>query len=136
LGLTSITADRSPQRGRRGHALGAMEWRRSRRCRLTQKSEGKARKEYTKYLQPTMLKRRSIGIARDFLGQDPEATGSSKRSLAAMRRGRDGARPRYPKWLLETKTEFYKRHRARNRGEDQNDYLATLKDRLSRTHRN
>lgn len=101
----------------------------------TQKSEGKLEKDYTKYLKADALKGARIGIARDFLGQDTEVDWIIEASLAAMRKqGATVIDVRYPKWLLETKTEFYNVIRRPEFVAQVNDYLATLKPGYPRTH--
>ena len=51
----------------------------------TQKSEGKFSTDYTKDLKVDALKGARIGIARDFLGADPDVDWVIEASLAAMR---------------------------------------------------
>jgi len=54
------------------------------------------------------MKGARIGVARDFLGADPDVDYVVETALAAMRKG--GATivdVRYPKWLLDAKEEFY-----------------------------
>jgi amidase len=101
----------------------------------TQKSEGKLEKDYTRYLKADALKGARIGIARDFLGQDPEVDWIIEASLAAMRKqGATVIDVRYPKWLLETRSEFYNAIRRPEFVAQINDYLATLKPGYPRTH--
>ena len=101
----------------------------------TKKSQGKFETDYTRYLKADALKGARIGIARDFLGQDPEVDWIIDASLAAMRRqGATVIDVRYPKWLLETKTEFYNVIRRPEFVAQVNDYLATLKPGYPRTH--
>ncbi len=74
----------------------------------TKKSEGKFLSDYTKGLNAGALKGARIGIARDFLGVDPDVDWVIEAGLEAMRReGATVVDVRYPKWLLETKAEFY-----------------------------
>jgi len=74
----------------------------------TKQSEGKFETDYAKYLKADALKSARIGIARDFLGADPDVDWVIDASLDAMRKG--GATivdVHYPKWLLDAKQEFY-----------------------------
>src|SRR6266705_13763 len=74
----------------------------------TKKSEGKFERDYTKYLKADALSGARIGIARDFLGADPDVDWVVDASLDAMRRaGATIVDVRYPKWLLDAKGEFY-----------------------------
>src|SRR5712691_6446080 len=74
----------------------------------TQKSEGKFERDYTKYLKVDALKGARIGIARDFLGADSDVDWVVDAALAAMRKaGATVVDVRYPKWLLDSKGEFY-----------------------------
>jgi len=74
----------------------------------TKKSEGKFETDYTKYLKADALKGARIGIARDFLGADPDVDWVIDASLDAMRKaGATIVDVRYPKWLLDAKQEFY-----------------------------
>jgi amidase len=74
----------------------------------TAKSQGKFESDYSKYLKPDGLKGARIGIARDFLGADPDVDWVIDASLDAMRKaGATIVDVRYPKWLLDAKQEFY-----------------------------
>ena len=74
----------------------------------TKKSDGKFETDYTKYLKADALKGARIGIARDFLGADPDVDWVVDASLDAMRKaGATIVDVRYPKWLLDAKEEFY-----------------------------
>ena len=54
------------------------------------------------------MKGARIGIARDFLGADPDVDWVVDASLDAMRKaGATIVDVRYPKWLLDAKEEFY-----------------------------
>jgi len=74
----------------------------------TAKSQGQVRTDYTQDLKADAMKGARIGVARDFLGADPDVDYVVETALAAMRKG--GATivdVRYPKWLLDAKEEFY-----------------------------
>ena len=74
----------------------------------TAKSEGKFAADYTKSLTATALKGARIGVARDFMGADPDVDWVMEAAFAAMRSaGATLVDLRYPKWLLDAKGEFY-----------------------------
>jgi amidase len=74
----------------------------------TQKSKGKFATDYTQFLKTGALKGARIGIARDFLGMDPDVDWVMESALEAMRKaGATIVDVRYPKWLLESRSEFY-----------------------------
>jgi amidase len=93
----------------------------------TRKSEGKLEADYTKYLKTDALQGARIGIARDFLGADPDVDWVVDASLDAMRRaGATIVDVRYPKWLLDAKGEFYTAVRYPEFVAQIAEYLATL----------
>jgi amidase len=93
----------------------------------TQKSEGKFSTDYTKDLRVDALKGARIGIARDFLGADPDVDWVIEASLAAMRNsGATIVDVRFPKWLLDSKLEFYNAIRMPEFAAQIKDYLATI----------
>ena len=68
----------------------------------TQRSEGRAEREYTKYLKADALKGARIGVARDFMGQDTEVDWVVEASIATMRKaGATVVDVRFPRWLLD-----------------------------------
>jgi len=74
----------------------------------TSKSTGKAETDYTKSLKLDALKGARIGVARDFLGADPDVDWVVDAALAAMKHaGATLVDVRYPKWLLDAKGDFY-----------------------------
>jgi amidase len=74
----------------------------------TQKSKGKFVTDYTRYLKADALKGARIGIARDFLGADQDVDWVIESALESMRKaGATIVDVRYPKWLLDSKEEFY-----------------------------
>jgi amidase len=74
----------------------------------TAKSEGKSLTDYTKDLRTDVLKGARIGIARDFLGADPDVDWVMEAAFAAMKSaGATLVDVRYPKWLLDAKEDFY-----------------------------
>jgi amidase len=93
----------------------------------TQKSEGKFVTDYTKGLKPDALKGARIGIARDFMGVDPDVDWVIDASLEAMRQaGATVVDVRYPKWLLDAKGEFYNAIRYPEFAAQIKEYLATI----------
>src|SRR5437867_529005 len=93
----------------------------------TKKSEGRFETDYTKYLKADQLKGARIGVARDFLGQDPDVDWVVDAALDAMRR--EGATiidVRFPKWLLDAKGEFYNAIRYPEFAAQIAQYLATI----------
>lgn len=92
----------------------------------TQKSKGKFETDYTKYLKVDALKGARIGIARDFLGADPDVDWVVEAALDSMRAaGATVVDVRYPKWLLDGKGEFYNAIRYPEFAAQIADYLAT-----------
>ncbi len=100
----------------------------------TQKSAGTFDSDYTKYLKPGALKGARIGVARDFLGADPDVDWVVDASLDAMRReGATIVEVRYPKWLLAAKEDFYQAVRYPEFPKQIADYLATLGPKYPKT---
>ena len=94
----------------------------------TQKSKGKFPADYSQYLKADSLKGARIGIARDFLGADPDVDWVVEAALDTMRKaGATIVDVRYPKWLLDGKAEFYSAIRNPEFAAQIADYLATLK---------
>ncbi|MCR6652010.1 MAG: amidase family protein [Cellvibrionaceae bacterium] len=92
----------------------------------TQKSAGKFEKDYTRFLKKDALKGARIGIARDFLGADEDVDWVVEAALTAMRAaGATVVDVRFPKWLLDAKTEFYGAIRYPEFAAQIGDYLAT-----------
>lgn len=101
----------------------------------TSKSAGRFATDYTQYLKADALKGARIGLARDFMGQDPEVDWVVEASISAMKAaGATVVDVRYPKWLLDAKTEFYNAIRRPEFRAQINDYLATLKPGYPKTH--
>jgi amidase len=93
----------------------------------TKKSEGKFSSDYAKNLDTNALRGARIGIARDFMGQDSEVDWVIEAALAAIRHaGATVVEVRYPKWLLDAKTEFYNTVRYPEFTAQIKQYLATL----------
>jgi amidase len=93
----------------------------------TKKSEGKFSTNYTNDLKADALNGARIGIARDFLGADPDVDWVIEASLDVMRKaGAMIVDVRYPKWLLDSKLEFYNAIRMPEFAAQIKDYLATI----------
>ena len=93
----------------------------------TKKSDGTFQTDYTKYLKADALNGARIGVARDFLGADPDVDWVVEASLDAMRKaGATIVDVRYPKWLLNAKEEFYTAIRYPEFPVQLAQYLATL----------
>src|SRR6267142_1512890 len=93
----------------------------------TNKSEGRFSTDYTKDLKTDALKGARIGIARDFRGTDPDIDWVVEASLDAMRKaGATIVEVRLPKWLLESKVEFYNAIRMPEFAAQIKDYLSTI----------
>jgi len=100
----------------------------------TKKSEGKFENDYTKYLKADALNGARIGVARDFLGADPDVDWVIDAALAAMRKaGATVVEVRYPKWLLDSKQEFYNAIRRPEFHLQIAEYLKTLGPRYPKT---
>ena len=93
----------------------------------TAKSRGKFETDYAKYLKADALNGARIGIARDFLGADPDVDWIVDASLDAMRKaGATIVDVRYPKWLIDVKEDFYAAVRRPEFPVQIAQYLATL----------
>jgi len=74
----------------------------------TTKSDGIFQSDYTKELRADALKGARVGVARDFMGADPDVDWVMEAAFAAMRKaGATLVDVRYPKWLLDAKGDFY-----------------------------
>ena len=93
----------------------------------TQKSAGKFKTDYTKDLDRNALKGARIGIARDFMGGDQDVDWVIEASLGAMRHsGATVVDVRFPKWLIDSKGEFYNAIRYPEFVVQIKEYLSTL----------
>jgi amidase len=100
----------------------------------TKKSDGRFESDYTASLKAGALEGARIGIARDFMGQDPEVDWVVESSLQAMRAaGATVVDVRFPKWLIDAKGEFYTAVRYPEFPVQIAQYLATLKSGFPRT---
>jgi amidase len=100
----------------------------------TKKSEGRIESDYTKYLKADALKGARVGIARDFLGADPDVDWVIDAALEAMRKaGATVVDVRYPKWLLDAKDDFYNAIRRPEFTVQIAEYLTTLGPKYPKT---
>ena len=96
---------------------------------MTRRRRAKAssRRDYTKYPEAGALKGARIGVARDFIGADPDVDwvieSVDRRDEAA---GATVVDVRYPKWLLDARGEFYNAVRWPEFPPQIAEYLATL----------
>ena len=76
---------------------------------LTKTSAGKFEKDYTKFLKLGSLKGARIGIARDFMGKDPEVDRVIEEAIATLRKqGAIIVDPlKYPDYLLQGRTSMF-----------------------------
>jgi len=101
----------------------------------TDKSAGRFETDYTKYLKADALNGATIGIARDFMGQDEEVDWVIEAALNTMRKaGATIVEVRYPKWLLDSRAEFYNAIRRPEFRSQIGDYLKTLKPGYPKSH--
>lgn len=69
----------------------------------TQTQKGNAQRDYTKFLNANGLKGARIGLARDFMGADPDVDWIVEASVKAMQRaGATVVDVRLPKWFLDS----------------------------------
>jgi len=74
----------------------------------TKAGEGRSAADYTQSLKADALKGARLGVARDFLGQDEDVDWVMEASFEAMRKqGATIVDVKLPKWLLDSKGEFY-----------------------------
>ena len=93
----------------------------------TTAGKGRAMTDYTQALKADALKGARLGIARDFLGQDPDVDWVMESALDTMRKqGATIVDVRMPKWLLDAKGEYYNAIRYPEFVVQIADYLATL----------
>jgi amidase len=94
----------------------------------TKKSQGKFEKDYTKFLNADALKGARIGVARDFMGADPDVDFIFEASLKAMQKaGATLVDVRYPKWFLDSNRTATYTLFPPEFDKQLGDYLKTLK---------
>ena len=95
----------------------------------TKKSEGKFKTDYTQYLKVGSLKGARIGIARSFMGKDPEVDRIVAAAIATLKKqGAVVIDPViYPDYLLQSKQGLLNLIMSSEFKPQITDYLATLK---------
>jgi len=95
----------------------------------TKKSQGKYFTDYTQFLKLGSLKGARIGVARDFMGQDPETDRIIEESIVTLKNlGAEIIDPvRYPDYLLQAKQGISRVIEATEFKAQIADYLKTLK---------
>lgn len=100
----------------------------------TAASEGVIPGDYARFLDAGALEGARLGIARDFMGADPEVDWLMEAAFQAMRdAGAELVDIRLPTWLMESRGEFYRTIRYREFRAQIADYLATLAPGYPRT---
>jgi amidase len=93
----------------------------------TRNGEGKFETDYTQFLDADALNGARLGIARDFMKQDPDVDWVIEASLEAMRTaGATIIDVKFPTWLLESRNDLYWTIRRREFRAQIPDYLGTL----------
>ena len=70
---------------------------------MTKRSEGKFEKDYTKFLKADALKGARIGVARDYMGADPDVDWQIESAIIAMKKaGATVIDLKYPKWFVDS----------------------------------
>lgn len=95
----------------------------------TSTSAGKFETDYTKYLKVGALKGARIGIARDFMGKDPEVDRVVEASIATLKKlGAVVVDPiKYPDYLIQAKQPIYNLLVSSEFKAQITDYLQTTK---------
>ena len=93
----------------------------------TRKSENKFKTDYASDLNADALRGARLGIARDFLGVDADVDWVVEAAIDAMRHaGATVVDVRFPKWLIDSKGEFYNAVRYPEFVVQIKQYLSTL----------
>ncbi len=93
----------------------------------TQNSESRSEADYTRFLDPDALDGATIGVARQFLGSDPDVDWVVEASLESMKRaGATVIDIELPEWLLRMRGDLYWSIRHREFVVQIAEYLATL----------
>ena len=76
---------------------------------LTKTSTGKFEKDYTKFLKTGSLKGARIGVARDFMGKDPETDRVMEEAIVTLKKlGAEVIDPlKYPDFLLQSRMSIF-----------------------------
>jgi len=95
--------------------------------RSTDKSKGRSHTDYTRFLDAESLAGTHIGIARDFMGTDPEVDWLVEAALQVMKdAGAEIVDVELPEWLMDSRGKFYRAVRYREFRAQIGDYLATI----------
>ncbi len=101
----------------------------------TQRAVGKTVPDYTRFLDKAALKGARIGVARDFLGQDPEVDAIIESAVSAMKaQGAVVVDVRYPETVLKIRGDLYNAIRRPEFKAQVEDYLKTTKPGFPKTH--
>jgi amidase len=93
----------------------------------TKLGEGRAAADYTQALRADALKGARLGVARDFMGQDQDVDWAMDAAIETMRKqGATVVDVRLPRWLLDTKGEYYTAIRYPEFTVQIAEYLSTL----------
>jgi len=93
----------------------------------TAKSRGHEIEDYTAFLDADALQGRKLGVARVFMGQNAEVDWTVEAALQHMRdAGAEIVDVELPKWLMESRGEFYRTIRYPEFKAQIAEYLATL----------
>ena len=95
----------------------------------TGKAEGNIQEDYTEYLAAEALDGARIGVARIFMGADPEVDWVIEASIQAMEQaGAEVIDVELPTWLMDVRGRFYRAIRYREFRAQISDYLASTGD--------
>lgn len=93
----------------------------------TQKAAGQVEQDYTQFLDADALDGARIGVARDFMGSDPEVDWVVEAALETMRAaGATVVDVQIPSWVLEARGALYRTIRYREFRAQIAAYLSTL----------
>ena len=93
----------------------------------TAKSDGRIEDDYTAFLDPNALQGARIGVARQFLGRDPDVDWVLEASVAALEKaGATVVDIEMPDWLLRMRGDLYWTVREREFRAQIPEYLRTL----------
>ena len=100
----------------------------------TARCEGRRHTDYTSALDAASLRGARIGVARDFMGMDPDVDWVAEAGYEAMARaGATLVNVYYPKWLLEAKDQLFQAIRMPEFKVQIDHYLSTTGPGLPKT---
>ena len=95
---------------------------------VTATSKGKVKGSFTQFLKPDALKGKRIGLARDFMGADPDVDWAMEGAVKVMEAaGATVVEVRFPKWMLDqldVRSDFMASVRFPEASEQISAYLA------------